>query len=287
MPTARSTALAGCLLATLLAAPGCASKPKIKAARPAEEIYQKAQREMDRKRWDVAAEEFRTLVDTHPYHELTPHAEIRLGEMYFLEQRYTEAIAVFEGFLKIRPTHRHAAYALYLLGSAHYHERATYDRDPTETAKAAQAFERLLREHPGSPYDERSRARLAEARGELAAHELYVGNFYFKQKKFEAARRRYEKVWRLYPEQPSAERARVRAGEAELKLGRRDAARATLSRVVHGATDRRLAGRAEALLRDAALEPLAASEAPVEAPAEGRAPVPTALPASGSRAATH
>jgi outer membrane protein assembly factor BamD len=282
MPTARSTALAGCLLATLLAAPGCASKPKIKAARPPEEIYQKAQREMDRKRWDVAAEEFRSLVDTHPYHALTPHAEIRLGEMYFLEQRYTEAIAVFEGFLKIRPTHPHAAYALYLLGSAHYHERATYDRDPTATGKAAQAFDRLLREHPSSPYDERARARLADARGELAEHELYVGNFYFKQKKFEAARRRYEKVWRLYPEQPSAERARVRAGEAELRLGRLDAARATLSPVVHGAADRRLAGRAEALLRQAGLEPLA----PPGPPAEGRATAPAALPASGNRAST-
>lgn len=194
------------LAATWLA--GCASKPKITPVIPAEELYGKAEREIARKRWDQAAEELRKLVDTYPYHELAPHAELRLGDMYFLDRRYTEAAATFEQFLKLRPSHSLAPYATYLLGSSYYHLRATFDRDPTQTRKAAEIFQRLLRDYGSSEHAEAARARLATLRGELAEHEIYVGNFYFRARRYEAALRRYQKAATAYPEQRAADRAR-------------------------------------------------------------------------------
>jgi outer membrane protein assembly factor BamD len=261
----------GVALAVLL--PGCASQPKIIAAKPAEELYADAERQIQRKRWDLAAEELRRLVDGHPYHELAPSAELRLGDMYFLDRRYGEAIATFEQFLKMRPSHPEKPYAMYLIGSAHYHERSTYDRDPTQTRKAVEVFDRLLREHAGSPYAEQARARLDESRAELAEHEIYIGAFYQKQEKYEAALKRFQKVWRIYPEQPAAERARLRAGECELRLGRPEAARKTLSQIIHGSRDTELADRASLLLEGAGLAPLPATAAlgPESAPAASRA----------------
>jgi outer membrane protein assembly factor BamD len=162
--TARAAGLVcAALAATWLA--GCAGKPKITPVVPAEELYGKAERQIARKRWDQAAEEFRKLVDAYPYHELSPHAELRLGDMYFLERRYTEAAATFEQFLKLRPSHPMAPYATYLLGSSYYHLRATFDRDPTQTRKAVQVFQRLLDEYASSEYVVPARARLTAARG--------------------------------------------------------------------------------------------------------------------------
>lgn len=258
--TGRSTAarlLATGLLATLLVA--CASKPKITPAVPPEELYARAERDIARKRWDRAAEELKKLVDGYPYHRSTPYAELRLADMYFLDRKYQEAVATYEQFLKIRPSHPLAPYATYLLGSAHFHQRATFDRDPTETRKAAEVFERLLEKHPTSEFADPARARLSEARAELAGHEIYIGNFYFGQDRYEAALKRFTKVWTTYPEQPAADRARVRGGECQLRLARHEAARTTLSAVIHRTADAELGRRAADLLAKAGLEPLPAS----------------------------
>ncbi len=261
--------LAAVLLATAVA--GCAGKPRITPAIPPEELYARAEREMDRKRWDLAAEEFKKLADGYPYHELTAHAELRLGDMYFLDRKYQEAAASYEQFLKLRPSHQLAPYAMYLLGSSYFHQRVSFDRDPTLTRKAADVFARLLEQHGSSDHAGPARARLNEARGELAAHEMYVGDFYLRQKRCEAALRRFTKVWTGFPEQPTADKARVRAGECQLKLARPDAARATLSTVLHRTSDRDLARRAETLLKAAGLEPLPTSAmAPVPGAAEVR-----------------
>lgn len=247
--------LPACLLAAVLAA-GCASKPKIVPAKPAEELYAKAEEQIRKKRWDRAAEELRTLVDTHPYHRLTPHAELRLADMYFLDRRYPEAIAAYEQFLKMHPTNEWAPYALYLLASAHYHQRNSYDRDPTSTRKAAELFDRLVREHPDSHYAELARARLGQTRSELAEHEFSIGAFYLRGKRYEAALHRFEKVTRLYPEQPVSGRAQLKAGLCQLRLSRLDDARQTLSRLIQAAPGSALAAQAAASLRRAGQEPL-------------------------------
>jgi outer membrane protein assembly factor BamD len=267
-------ALSACLVAAALAS-GCASKPKSIPARPAEDLYAKAEAQIKKKRWDRAAEEFQRLVDTHPYHPLTPHAELRLADMYFLDGRYPEALAAYEQFLKMHPTNEWAPYTMYLLASCHYHQRTTYDRDPTATRKAAEIFERLVSSHPDSRYAELARTRLGQVRAELAEHELYIGAFYLKQKRYEAALRRFEKVIRLYPEQPASERARLKAGQCQLKLSRRDDARQTLSRLIHAAPGSSLAARAVTVLREAGLTPL---------PAAAKAPAPSGAQLNGHSA---
>ncbi len=253
MTAARAIAFTAALA---VLATGCASKPKIVPAKPAEELYANAERQIEKKRWDLAAEEFRTLVDTHPYHQLTPHAELRLADMYFLDRRYPEAIAAYEQFLKLHPTSEWAPYAMYLLASAHFHQRLSYDRDPTSTQKAVEAFNRLLKQYPDSRYAPMARARLDQARSELAEHEFYIGAFYFKQKRYDAALRRFQKVTRLYPEQPASDRALLRAGECQLKLSRPEEARQTLSRLIHEEPGSEVASQAASLLKKAGLEPL-------------------------------
>lgn len=260
--------LAAALLASALV--GCASKPKITPTIPPDELYANAEREIARKRWERAAEELKKLVDGYPYHDATPYAELRLGDMYFLDRKYAEAAATYEQFLKLRPSHPLAPYATYLLGSASFHQRSTFDRDPTQTRKATEVYERLLKQYGASEYAEPARARLGEARGELAEHELYIGNFYFREKRCEAALKRFRKVWMTYPEQPAAERARVRAGECQLKLARSGEAQALLSGVIHRSPDTEVARRAAEVLAEAGLEPLPAS---AMAPAPGAAEV--------------
>jgi outer membrane protein assembly factor BamD len=62
------------------------------------------------------------------------------------------------------------------------------------TRRAISAFQRLLKEHPFSTYAKTAKERIQNCRRLLAQHELYVANFYFKSKHYEAALSRFEGV---------------------------------------------------------------------------------------------
>jgi outer membrane protein assembly factor BamD len=72
------------------------------------------------------------------------------------------------------------------------------DRDQTETVRAAKEFEKLLARFPDSKFSLMAEKMLRECRVRIAEHEFYVGEFYFKQKKYQAALKRFETINREY-----------------------------------------------------------------------------------------
>ena len=74
----------------------------------------------------------------------------------------------------------------------------TIDRDQSEAAKALKEFERLAVRFPNSKFAVMAEKMIRECKMKLAEHEFYVGNFYFKQKKYNAALKRFEIITRDY-----------------------------------------------------------------------------------------
>jgi outer membrane protein assembly factor BamD len=62
--------------------------------------------------------------------------------------------------------------------------------------------------YPDSLYARLAEFRARECREDLAAHELYVGDYYARYKKADAARARYEYVLTAYPRSDAAVTAR-------------------------------------------------------------------------------
>lgn len=146
-----------------------------------------------------ARDYFTRVKDEHPLHELAILAELGIGDSYFTDKEYIEAENAYSEFLNMHPTNENIPYVLYQLGMCHYNQRGTIDRDQTETIKAKKEFERLLTRFPESKFSVAAGKLLRECRQELAEQEFYVGQFYFRQKKYRAALARFETVERDYP----------------------------------------------------------------------------------------
>ena len=81
----------------------------------------------------------------------------------------------------------------------HYNQMEAIDRDQTETVKAKKEWEKLTARYPDSKFSNMAEKMLREVKQKLAQREFYVGRFYLKQKKYQAALSRFERIASEYP----------------------------------------------------------------------------------------
>jgi outer membrane protein assembly factor BamD len=145
-----------------------------------------------------AREYFIRLKDEYPLHNLAILAELGIADSFFSDKQYPEAENAYSEFLNMHPINENIPYVLYQMGMCHYKEKGSIDRDQTETIKAQKEFERLITRFPDSKFSAAAGKLLRECKQELAEQEFYVGRFYFRQKKYQAALNRFEMVARNY-----------------------------------------------------------------------------------------
>jgi outer membrane protein assembly factor BamD len=162
-------------------------------ANEAETLYREGE-------YEDAAELYKTLMDRYPYSRYKLLAELRLGDAYLESERYPEAEAAYEEFVRLHPQNDAVPYALYRLGMVYHSQMQTPDRDPTPAQKAAKTFVRLLEDFPKDEYAAKAMPRLTEAQQNLAGHDLFVGKFYYRTKRYRAAAGRLRRVITQYPD---------------------------------------------------------------------------------------
>jgi outer membrane protein assembly factor BamD len=163
-----------------------------------ESLYMRGSTEFQDGSYIKARELFTRLKDEYPLHNLAILAELGIADSFFSDKQYPEAENAYSEFLNMHPTNENIPYVLYQLGICHYNTRETIDRDQTETIKAQKEFEKLIARFPESKFSRAAEKLLRECKQELAEQEFYVGQFYFRQKKYHAALNRFETVVRNY-----------------------------------------------------------------------------------------
>ena len=138
------------------------------------------------------------LKEEYPLHELAILAEIGIADSLYSDKEYAEAENAYSDFISLHPTNENVPYALYQLGMCHYNQIEDIDRDQTETIKAKKEWEKLVARYPESKFSTMAEKMIRECKQKLAEQEFYVGQFYFRQKKYQAALSRFEKVARDY-----------------------------------------------------------------------------------------
>ena len=161
-------------------------------------IYSQASAEFKEGHYKKAQESFLKLKEEYPLHELAILAEIGIANSLYSDKEYAEAEIAYSDFVSLHPTNENVPYALYQSGMCHYNEIGDIDRDQTETVKAKKEWEKLIARYPESKFSSMADNLILECRQKLAQHEFYVGRFYFKQKKYQAALSRFEKMARDY-----------------------------------------------------------------------------------------
>ena len=146
-----------------------------------------------------AADIFQKIKDEYPLEDIAVLAEIGIGDSYYSDKSYPEAYGAYEDFVNRHPTDENVPYALYQMGMSRFKMTDTIDRDQTETWKAKADFERLISRYPKSPFAVMGEKNLTEVKRKLAENEFYIGEFYFTQKKYNAALKRFEVIARDFP----------------------------------------------------------------------------------------
>jgi len=116
--------------------------------------YERAAKLAMSEQYEAAREALTTFLERWPEGEYAPNAMYWLGETYYGEQRYAQAILTFKDVLAKYPTHHKSPDALLKIGFA-------YDKlqDP---ANAKFYLQSLLDEYPKSEAAAKARAKLRE-----------------------------------------------------------------------------------------------------------------------------
>jgi outer membrane protein assembly factor BamD len=122
-----------------------------------------------------------------------------IADSFFENEQYVDAEVAYNSFVELHPTNPNVPYAMFQLGMCHFHQMQTVDRDQTETLKARKEFERLIARFPQSKFAIMAEKNLREVKQRLAEHEFYIGEFYYRTRKYEAALKRFEGIQRDYP----------------------------------------------------------------------------------------
>lgn len=151
-----------------------------------------------------------------------PNVIIKRAEAFFEKEDYPEAIIEYQHFLELHRVHVLASYAQFKLGESHYKMAKTVDRDLEPVRKAEEAFEKLLKEFPGSRYEQEAAERIRGCHALMAQHYLLVGQFYYRRESYLAAAYRFESLLKHYPEMDAAPEALYYLARAYNELGAND-----------------------------------------------------------------
>jgi outer membrane protein assembly factor BamD len=129
--------------------------------------------------------------------ELVARAELKMADCAFMKKEYPEAIERYSEFKKRYPFHPDIPYVEFQIGMSYFKQIPSKERDQENTRKALEAFEEVVRKYPDTLFAERARDKIGFCKKRLAEHEIYIGKYYLKKGKYQAALSRFEEALSL------------------------------------------------------------------------------------------
>lgn len=198
-----------------------------------EKLYQQGLVQYNKRQYSEALKKFEEVKSNFPDSPpFTVWAEMKIGDCHFHKGGYVEAIAAYEEFKKIHPTHEEMPYVQYQLGMSYYSQMLSADRDQMSTRKALSNFEYLVANYPSSLFSEKAREKIEICKKRLADHEFVIGEFYYKQKNYLAAAIRLKEALEKYPRIPGRDKPLMLLGKSCLEIGEREKAKEAFTQIV-------------------------------------------------------
>ncbi len=161
---------------------------------------------------------FSQLKDWYPFSRYAILAELRIADSHYELEEYDEAISAYQDFEELHPKNDAIVRIIYKQGLCWYEQVDTVDRDSRPASKAIVQFKRLKQRFPGSSYVSKVDKMVVECTNNIAGHELYVADFYFKSKKYKASLDRYKYLVEHFPSSEYATIALNKIGQVQKKI---------------------------------------------------------------------
>ncbi|MHB8878810.1 MAG: outer membrane protein assembly factor BamD [Myxococcaceae bacterium] len=211
---------------------------------------------LDSKNFLEAERYYQYVKSKYPFLEAAKEAELRLADTDFERERYIEARDRYQTFVKLHPTHPKVDYAAFRAAQTHYKDipsdffllPPSREKDQVEVRAALSAMGEFVRLHPGSVYLAEAKVIIDDSRKRLAAHELYVADFYARRQRWPAVVGRLTRLVEEYPGLGLDEEAYFGLYRAYLKLNDTARAQETLRSVIAKLPGTKAAEKAQQLL---------------------------------------
>jgi outer membrane protein assembly factor BamD len=207
------------LIATvLLASAGCAQK-EIDENDPAA-MFADAEEEIQSDHYQIAIDKLRAVRNKFPYSKFSVEAQLKIADVYFLQESYPEAAMNYETFRDLHPKHEKVPYAMFRVGKSYFSDiPSPISRDLTSATKALDAYNEFIRRFPDHALTGEARNDANQIRNLLAEKELYIGNFYYKRDQYDSAKPRFQKILDLYSDTASANEAKEKLARISSRAG--------------------------------------------------------------------
>ncbi len=218
-----------------------------------EEVFQKAEEEFERRKWQKARSYYSHVYETYPNDPLGRRSLLRIADTFYEQGspvNLVEAQYKYRDFINRYPTSEQVDYAMLRIAMTAYKQMERPDRDQQKTHEAVEKFDDMLRAHPNSPLRAEAEARRQEALDRLATHEYLVARFYIKRGSWNAAVHRLNYLIDTYPNYSDRAAVFYDLGRALSKLGRKGEARLYFERVLTEFPKSEYADRARRLLAE-------------------------------------
>ncbi len=227
---------------TMLVGSGCIRKkyenPISKdTEQPDKVLFDKAIRDIERGRYEVARLTLNTLINTYDSSEYLAKAKLAIADSWFREggsSGLAQAEAEYKDFILFYPTMEEAAESQEKICMIHYKQMDKADRDPTHALRAEDECRQLLVQFPNSKFAPRAQQLLRNIQEALADAEYRVGEFYHKKGSHPAAANRLNTATDHFPLFSGADQSLWLQADSYSKMGNRfrDKAGAAYARIV-------------------------------------------------------
>jgi len=215
------------LFAILIVA-GCASTPD---TRTPQEFFAEGESSLADKNYEEAVAFYKRAKESYASPDLTALAELRIADAHFAAEKFIEAAAAYEEFLKSHPLHEKAPYALYRRGLSFYRMVEGIDLDQTPLANAVELFEQFMGKYPKDPLAKEVEDLLDTCRTMQLQYEIYVGRHYTRTGKYAGAIRRLERALQTFPGSPYHDETLYWLGVAYFESGEKEKGKSVFQRL--------------------------------------------------------
>lgn len=212
---------------------GCAStKDELAKNNDPALLYEEGLTDYQNGDYKGAIDRFKKVMEGYPLSPFAVDAELLLSDAYYAGAEYGDAASYYANFVSLHPNHPKASYALFQKGMSYFREISTIDRDQANTQKALLAFSDVASLYPASIYTDKAKEMIVFLKKQLAERELYIGNFYFKNKQYKGALARFAEVLKKYPDVGLSDKALYYIGMSYAELGEKELARDAFSTLI-------------------------------------------------------
>jgi len=197
----------------------CKSSDEKFEERSADDLYERAEKLLEKGENKKSAVAFEEVIRQHPYSKWATSAQIMAAYAYYKGQAFEDSLANIDTFLQMHPGSNYVPYAYFLKGLCYYVQVSDVERDQTSTEKALSIFLELIKRFPKSPYAKDAKFKVDLLKDYIAGKNMEIGRFYQSQKQYLAALNRFQIVVKQYEGTTHIPEALYRLVETYLILG--------------------------------------------------------------------